>query len=72
MPASITSGTYPRQARPAARTGRGFMHSLWRVLQDLGASRARHHLEQLARQHDASNPALARQLRDAARHSMDS
>lgn len=71
MSASITSGTFPRPARPAASTGRHFLRGLWRVLQDLGARRARHHLEQLARQHDASNPALAQQLRQAARHTLE-
>ena len=72
MTASITSGTYSRHARPAVSPWRRLTHGLWRFLQDLGARRARPHLEQLARQHDASNPALARHLREAARHSLDS
>lgn len=72
MTASITSGTYPRHAQPAVSQWRRFSHGLRRFLQDLGARRARHHLEQLALHHDASNPALARQLREAARHSLDS
>ena len=71
MTASITSGTYPRPARPQSSPWRRLSRGLWHFLQDLGARRARHHLYQLASQHALSNPGLARQLREAARHSME-
>lgn len=72
MTTSITSGSYPRRASPASSLWQRLSQGTWRFLQELGDQRVRHHLELLARQHDALNPELARQLRDAARHSMDS
>ena len=68
MSASITSGTYPRAAGrrgyPLARA----LSAVWDFVQDLGAQRARQHLNQLAAQRQALDLALAQMLRDAARH----
>lgn len=47
-----------------SRAGR----AAWRVLQDMGQRRSRHHLLHLARDIEASRPELAAQLRDTARH----
>jgi len=70
MSATLThpSGSYPRRA--SARTGTGIGQRLWNALLLLGAARARPHLEQLARQHQSSNPEMARQLRQVAREGL--
>lgn len=68
MSASITRGTRPRAA--SQRRGpfvRG-LNAAWQFLQDLGTRRARVQLYRLAAQRQALDPALARMLRDAARH----
>lgn len=72
MSASITSGTYPRATR-ATFGGRAapFRHAAlktWHFLLGLGAQRARRHLHRLADHYQIIDPALARSLRDSARH----
>ncbi|MBL8350565.1 MAG: hypothetical protein JNL87_09640 [Burkholderiaceae bacterium] len=68
MSASMTSGTYPRAARPGNKLFLRGLNAVWAFLRDLGIQRARQHLNQLAAQREALDPALARMLRDAARH----
>ncbi|MEY4417489.1 MAG: hypothetical protein RIQ53_4782 [Pseudomonadota bacterium] len=69
---TLTSGTYPRHtpifsARGAARPrAPHWLSLLWQGLHRLGQARARGHLLQLARQHEAVNPTLAAHLRAAA------
>lgn len=85
MSASITSGTYPRAsvrntpatpATPATTaTPGGLAHAaaaVWRFLVRLGASRAQPELMRLSRRHALRNPALSRQLREAASHLLHS
>lgn len=69
MSATLThpSGSYPRRPSASTRSGSTFGTRLWNALLQLGAARARPHLEQLARQHEVSDPELARQLRQVAR-----
>lgn len=69
MSVSITSGTYPRAPRIRTSPWQHALHTVWRFLEDAGQQRARQHLYQLAAMREASNPELARALRDAARHS---
>ncbi len=68
MSATLThpSGSYPRRASAST----GIRQRLWNALLLLGAARARPHLEQLARQHESSNPEMARQLRQVAREGL--
>ncbi len=78
MSASITSGTYPRATRatrPTRPTLEGAVApfrraalTTWNFLCGLGAQRARGQLYRLAAHHEITDPALARSLRDAARH----
>jgi hypothetical protein len=72
MSASITSGTYPRASRSSAggraAPFRQAVLKVWQVLLGLGAHRARRHLHRLADHHQITDPALARSLRDSARH----
>ncbi len=70
MSNSLTSGTFPRAASGSGLSLRRFGRQVWAVLEAIGNSRARPHLEALARQYDVSNPGLARRLRESARHSL--
>ncbi len=76
MSASITSGTYPRAStRSTPATSGGPAHAaaaLWQFLVRLGASRAQPELMRLSRRHALDNPALSRQLREAADHLLHS
>lgn len=67
MSASITSGTYPhaRRSTPGGLTRLGA--AIWHALQTAGARRAHAEMLRLARTRAESDPALARQLRAAAR-----
>jgi hypothetical protein len=72
MSASITSGTYPR-ATGTRFNGRAapFRQSalkVWHFMLGLGEQRARRHLHRLADHHQGTDPALARSLRESARH----
>lgn len=66
MPASMSSGTYPRYARLRRDPFERALKSAWQFLQDLGARRARLHLLRLADQYEGRDPALARQMREVA------
>lgn len=68
MSASITSGTFPLAARQRARPIQHALAAAWQGLQRLGAGRARDQLQRLASQVQTADPALARALRDSARH----
>ena len=72
MSASITSGTYPRATRTTfggrAVPYRQWASKAWNFLLGLGAQRARRHLYRLADHYPSADPALARSLRESARH----
>ncbi|MBX3603721.1 MAG: hypothetical protein KF788_00540 [Piscinibacter sp.] len=51
----------------APRTGATFGQRVWTALTSLGRHRGRRELLRLAEHYGLSDPALARQLRDAAR-----
>lgn len=75
MSASTTGGTYPRATRFNHSIASGLAApirqaalAVWRVLRGVGEQRMRQHLFCLADQYQLSNPALARSLRDSARH----
>jgi hypothetical protein len=67
MSASVTSGTYPRAARSATGGLQGFGHGLWMALARAGARRAQPELLRMASLRALSDPAMAAQLRAAAR-----
>lgn len=56
-------------SRPAVETG--FWRRVWLALEDIGQRRARATLMQMARDYDGSRPDLARQLREASRHTLE-
>lgn len=63
----IHSQVQPRPATSAAARQlwqRG-SEAIWRVLEDLGRSRAQDELRRLALSHQATNPTLARKMREA-------
>lgn len=66
---SLPSGSYPRRAATPG-LARRIGQRLWHVLVKLGSARAAPQLEQLARQHEASDPEFARNLRQAARQGL--
>lgn len=72
MSASITSGTYPRASRsaPGGSTAplRRAVGKVWAIQVGLGEQRGRRHLLRLADKYQFSDPALARSLRESARH----
>ena len=70
MSASITSGTHPRASRSTSSGLKRFGAAIWRGLFTIGAHRAHPELLRMARLKAHSDPALARQLRDAARDLM--
>jgi hypothetical protein len=70
MSASITSGTHPRASRSRAGGLQRFGAAVWQAMLTLGAHRAYPELMRMARLKAHSDPALARQLRDAARDLM--
>lgn len=70
MSASITSGTYPRASRSTPSGLQRFGAAIWQGLFAIGAHRAHPELMRMARLKAHSDPALARQLRDAARELM--
>lgn len=70
MSASITSGTYPRANRSASGGLRRTGLAVWQALLQAGARRAQPELLRMARLKAHSDPALARQLREAARDLM--
>lgn len=55
----------------AAAQGPGVWSRVWRALEQAGMRRARHQLDQLASFYEITRPELARQLREASRHSLD-
>jgi hypothetical protein len=66
MSISIPSGTYPiASASPRAALA-AWGRALWRTLAHVGELRATSALSRLAERYDESDPALARQLREAA------
>ena len=71
MSASITSGTYPRATRRSTPGGvQRFGTAVWQALFTLGAHRAHPELMRMAALKAHSDPALAQQLRTAARDLM--
>lgn len=72
MSASITSGTYPRATRSTfggrPAPFRQAALKAWNFMIGLGAQRARRHLYALADHYAVIDPALARSLRESARH----
>lgn len=70
MSASIPSGTYPRATLSAPLGLQRFGAAVWQALFTIGAHRAHPELMRMARLKAHSDPALARQLRDAARELM--
>ena len=72
MSASITSGTYPRATRTSfvgrAAPFRQSALKVWHFMIGLGEQRARRHLFRLADHYQITDPALARSLRESARH----
>lgn len=70
MSASITSGTYPRAARITPGGLRRTGLAVWRALQQASARRAQPELLRMAQLKAHSDPALARQLREAAQDLM--
>ena len=73
MSTSVTSGTYPRAALPVQHGPGGLQRSaaaVWQFLVHAGAHRAQPELLRLAQRHQRRDPALAQQLRDAARDLM--
>lgn len=57
---------------PVGQTeGQSLWRRVWRALERAGMRRARHELAQLASAYDHSRPDLARQLREASRHTLD-
>ncbi len=67
MSASITSGTYPRATRTTSGGLRRTGLAVWQALLQAGARRAHPELLRMAQLKSHSDPALARQLREAAR-----
>ena len=59
----------PRSASTAQ--GPGVWARVWRALEQAGMRRAQHQLDQLASFHDITRPELARQLREAGRHGLE-
>lgn len=51
--------------------GQSLWRRVWGALERAGMHRARHELAQLASAYDHSRPDLARQLREASRHTLD-
>lgn len=70
MSASITSGTYPRATRSAPGGLRRAGLAVWQAMVQAGARRAQPELLRMAQLKAHSDPALARQLRAAARDLM--
>ena len=70
MSASITSGSHPRASRPARSGLQRVGAAIWQGLFSIGAHGAHPELLRMARLKAHSDPALARQLRDAARDLM--
>lgn len=70
MSASITSGTYPRAARSTPGGLQRFGAAVWQALFTAGTHRAHPELLRMATLKAQSDPALARQLRTAARDLM--
>ncbi len=70
MSVSITSGTYPRAGRSTPSGLRRVGAAIWQGLFTIGAHRAHPELMRIARLKAHSDPALARQLRDAAQELM--
>ncbi len=70
MSASITSGTYPRASRSTRGGLQRFAAAVWRGLFTIGTHRAHPELMRMARLKAHSDPAMAQQLRDAARDLM--
>ena len=68
MSTAITSGTYPR-AR-SARAQNNWLQAIWLGLHRMSARRVAPELMRLAAQVEARDPALAVQLREAARSPM--
>lgn len=72
----MSTHSLPRvSALPSVPVGQTDAPSLWRrvwrALERAGMRRARHELAQLASAYDLSRPDLARQLREASRHTLD-
>ena len=68
MTSSITSGTYPRAVHATTPGGlQRFGGDLWRALRQVGTHRVHPELMRMARQKADTDPALAEQLREAAR-----
>lgn len=70
MSASITSGTYPRATRANSSSLQRVGAAVWQTLYKAGAQRAHPELLRMAALKAQSDPALALQLRTAARDLM--
>lgn len=71
MSATLTSGTYPRRSSTRSLPAVGLFQQLWQALVAMGQRRAAAHMAVLAAQHRHTNPALAAELREAARGVMN-